>query len=233
MFGGKQRSGHADRRVAQRGFAGGPDRPGGSGLCWRRGPVARLRPRRRVRSLWIGASGSSSPIAWATPGTSPTAAPTARSTALTDPLPSVPVAPSGTWKSIASTRRACRPPRTLARTSRWRPGIQRSGIRRTTFQVFGWSHGFVGFTIIRPVGTGKNSDSYGNEVSSRSDGLVELLRRRRPLARGAEASYHPLEFGLARGDSGRDRGPCGVAGGRLDGWLRVRIPAVVVDFHRR
>ncbi len=71
------------------------------------------------------------------------------------------MAPSGTWTSIAWTQL----PATAdfganVATAPWDPTV---GYPETTFQVFGWSHGFVGFTIIRPVGTGK-LDSYGNEI---------------------------------------------------------------------
>jgi hypothetical protein len=66
----------------------------------------------------------------------PTATPTATPTAVVDPLPSVPPAPSGTWKSINWTA--------LPTTPEFGAHSPAAG---STFQVFGWSRGYVGFAI--------------------------------------------------------------------------------------
>jgi hypothetical protein len=54
-----------------------------------------------------------------------------------DPLPTVPLAPSGTWKGIHWTALSAAPA----------IGIQSGPAPGSTFQVFGWSRGYVGFAI--------------------------------------------------------------------------------------
>jgi hypothetical protein len=89
----------------------------------------------------------------ATPTDSPSAAPTfylntptAPSTALptagVDPIPHVPAAPAGTWTSIHWIAL----PATPAFGARAATPTQLD-VPSPTFQVFGWSRGFVGFTI--------------------------------------------------------------------------------------
>jgi len=90
-----------------------------------------------------------------------TPAPTARPTAVVDPLPNVPQAPAGTWKSIHWTELPATPAfGANVSDSPWDPKV---GVPNTTFQVFGWSHGFVGFTITAGHDTGQ-VDSYGNDI---------------------------------------------------------------------
>lgn len=86
------------------------------------------------------ASGSASALPTATQPQSPTdtppATPTSRPTAVVDPLPSVPQAPLGTWTSVRWTA--------LPATPSFGVNSPAAG---STFQVFGWSRGYVGFTI--------------------------------------------------------------------------------------
>jgi len=92
----------------------------------------------------VTASGSASVLPAASPTETasasasaiPTATPTATPTAVVDPLPSVPPAPSGTWKSINWTA--------LPTTPEFGAHSLAAG---STFQVFGWSRGYVGFAI--------------------------------------------------------------------------------------
>jgi hypothetical protein len=105
-------------------------------------------------------SPASSPMATASPTASPTATPVvtdtaeptdaleASPTAVVDPLPNVPAAPSGTWKSIKWTRLPATPEfgaQNLPDDS----GLADPAAANSTFQVFGWSKGYVGFTITR------------------------------------------------------------------------------------
>ena len=97
-------------------------------------------------SAYASAPASSSPIVWATEAASPTAtpttAPTASPNAVVDPLTSVPPAPSGTWKSIHWTALPASPASAVGS-----PSPADSPAVTSTFQVFGWSRGYVGFTI--------------------------------------------------------------------------------------
>ena len=92
-----------------------------------------------------------------------TSAPTAQPSAVVDPLPNVPKAPVGTWKSIHWTGLPATPAfgANVSDLS-WDPRV---GVPSTTFQVFGWSHGYVGFTITAGHDTGQ-VDSYGNSIWS-------------------------------------------------------------------
>jgi hypothetical protein len=82
-------------------------------------------------------------------------------TAVVDPLPSVPAAPAGTWKSIHWTALPATPAfGANVATDPWNPKV---GVPNTTFQVFGWSHGYVGFTITAGHETDQ-VDSYGNPI---------------------------------------------------------------------
>ena len=90
-----------------------------------------------------------------------TSAPTAQPPAAEDPLPNVPQAPAGTWKSIHWTALPATPAFGANVTdSSWDPRV---GVPNTTFQVFGWSRGYVGFTITAGHDTGQ-VDSYGNDI---------------------------------------------------------------------
>ncbi len=110
-----------------------------------------------------------SPPALAAPSESPTATQTesptatAQPTAVVDPLPNVPQAPAGTWKSIHWTGLPATPAfgANVSDLS-WDPRV---GVPSTTFEVFGWSRGYVGFTITAGHDTGQ-VDSYGNSIWS-------------------------------------------------------------------
>jgi hypothetical protein len=98
----------------------------------------------------VGPNASASAVPTASPTPTPTATPVggetadadatdtadASPTAVVDPLPSVPAAPAGTWRSIKWTA--------LPATPEF--GAQ-SLPEASTFQVFGWSKGYVGFAI--------------------------------------------------------------------------------------
>ena len=106
---------------------------------------------------------------------SPAPTPTARPIVL-DPLPNVPQAPSGTWKSIAWTKLPATP--AFGAQVAHDPWDPKAGAPNTTLQVFGWSRGYVGFAITAGHDTGQR-DSYGNaiytaptlETSYSSDGV--------------------------------------------------------------
>jgi hypothetical protein len=112
-----------------------------------------------IASAPASAAPSESPTAAQTE--SPTA--TAQPTAVVDPLPNVSQAPAGTWKSIHWTGLPATPAfgANVSDLS-WDPRV---GVPSTTFQVFGWSHGYVGFTITAGHDTGQ-VDSYGNSIWS-------------------------------------------------------------------